>query len=55
MNGDLIQCPQNPGNYYLRSVCSEIFRRSESRYWCRTCSHFEKEPQAQEVRDDDTE
>ena len=55
MSDELIECPQDPGNYYLRRVCVEIFRGSELRYWCRTCSHFEKDPQMQEVKNADAD
>ncbi len=55
MSEELIQCPHDPGNYYFRSVCDDIFRRGGLRRWCRECPHFEKQPPAHEVSHVDTD
>ena len=50
MIDDWLECPQDPGNFYLRSVCTAVFRSGEMRCWCRTCPHFDNPPPTQEVR-----
>ncbi len=55
MSDELIECPQDPGNYYLRRVCAEIFRGGGLRCWCRNCPHFEMQPPIQEVNNVDAD
>jgi hypothetical protein len=54
IENDLIECPHDSGNYYFRNVCTEVFRNSAYRLWCRDCKHFDQLAQTKEMGRVDT-
>ena len=49
MAEQLIQCPKDPQIEYRREICETIFRKYNSRAWCRECKNFEPLEEASET------
>ena len=43
MGKSFIKCPKDPEMQYYREVCKEIFRKGNTRNWCKQCEVFQEQ------------
>jgi hypothetical protein len=37
---ETIECPKDPAKRYFKKYCETVFRKSDTRPWCKECYHF---------------
>ena len=43
MGKSFIKCPKDPEIQYYREVCKEVFRKGNTRNWCKQCEVFQEQ------------
>ena len=46
MGKSFIKCPKDPEIQYYREVCKEVFRKGNTRNWCKQCEVFQEQKES---------